>query len=178
MKSATAAGAAAVLTPIVDYIASLCGVSLPAEVLSSIVVLLIGLGHYAGQYVPQAREQAPAAAPAPAAQGGFSSVAMLLVTAGVALALVACGTPTGGQVQQIRMACAADAGLRPSIDVMLAVPNFATPEEMAAIVAARAVIDPICKNPEAPFAGGDPYMAVTQATATVAGIMVQMQARK
>jgi hypothetical protein len=115
-------------------------------------------------------------------QGGFARLWLLTLLAAIAAALcllVGCGTlPTPTQVGQIRIACAADAGLRPSVSILMAIPGLANPEEVLAVNAARGVIDQVCANPEAPFAGGDPYVAVTQATGTLAGVLVQLQTRK
>lgn len=119
---------------------------------------------------------------APDKQAGCARLPLLGLLAAFIVGLcllAACTTPpTPGQQSQIRMACAADAGIRPSVDVMLMIPGLAKPEEVAAVVAARAIIDPICKDPAAPFAGGDPYVAVTQASASVAGVLVQVESRK
>lgn len=51
MKTATAAGAAAVLTPIVAYIASQFGQKLPPDVLSSVVVLIVTGAHWLGDFL-------------------------------------------------------------------------------------------------------------------------------
>jgi hypothetical protein len=114
-------------------------------------------------------------------QAGFVSYPMLWMAAvlSVAVCFAGCAAPpTPGQQTQIRMACAADAGIRPSVDVLRAIPGFATPAEETAILTARSIIDPICANPAGPFTVADPYVAVTQASATVAGVLVQMEARK
>lgn len=134
-----------------------------------------GLGLHA---VATSKADAPAA-PADK-QGGFARLGMLMFLSVffVPLVLWGCATPTPAQVNAVRMACAADAGIRPSVDVMLAIPGLAKPDEVAAVIAARGIIDPICKAPDAPFAGGDPYVAVSQASGTIAGILVQVQRRK
>jgi hypothetical protein len=124
---------------------------------------------------------ATSTAPPTNVQSGHASPALLGIAAFlmVAICLGACTTPpTSTQANQIRMACAADAGIRPSVDILLAIPGLAKPEEVAAVVAARAVIDPICKDPSAPFAGGDPYVAISQASGTLAGVLVQLETRK
>ena len=96
------------------------------------------------------------------------------------LALAACsttGTPEAGQVQQIQTACAVDAGIRPTVTALLAIPGLATVQEVAAVGAARAVIDPICANP----GGSVQANAITilvSANAQLVGIVAQLQARK
>ena len=95
-----------------------------------------------------------------------------------ALALAACATaPDASQVQQIQTACAVDAGLRPTVTAMMAVPGLVQPAEDAAIVAARAVIDPICANPSGtPQANA--ISILVSANAQLVGIVTQIQARK
>lgn len=51
MNTATAAGAAAVLAPVISWLASLAHVSMPPEVLSSIVVLLVAGAHWLGNFL-------------------------------------------------------------------------------------------------------------------------------
>lgn len=180
MNTATAVGAGAVVTPVVAYVASLCHLTLPPDVLAAIVILLVSGAHWIGQVVAA---RSAGKAPAANAQAGFATmrfVALLAVLAcGMLLFLAGCVTPpTPTQAGQIRMACAADAGIRPSVSIALAIPGLAKPEEIAAVAAARAVIDPICADPTKPVLGVDPYVAVTQATAQVAGILVQVESRK
>ena len=96
----------------------------------------------------------------------------------LALGLSACATtPTASQVQQIKAACALDAGIRPVVNVLLAVSNLATPEQSAAILAAMAVIDPICANPE-----GNPsdnaLAAVIGATTQISAIAADLEKKK
>lgn len=93
------------------------------------------------------------------------------------LALAACATaPGAAQVQQIQTSCAVDAGLRPTVDVLLAVPGLATAEEVAAIGAARAVIDPICANP-AGSVQANALAAFSGATVRLVNIAAQLQSR-
>lgn len=66
------------------------------------------------------------------------------------LALTACASVTPAQESQIKAACAADAIIRPSVTALLEAPGLATPEQKAAVLAARAAIDPICANPGVP----------------------------
>lgn len=177
MTTATAAGAAAVVAPIVAYLAALLHLDMPAAVQSSIVVLLVAGAHWLGQLIAA---RTATKAPAPSAQAGFVSYPMLWMAAALSIAVCFAGCttpPTQTQVQQITNACAMDKGLRPSVDVLLAIPGLAKPEEIAAVAAARAIVDPICANPSAPFPA-DPTAQITQATATVAGLVVQIEARK
>ncbi len=94
------------------------------------------------------------------------------------LALAACATaPGAAQVEQIQTACAVDAGLRPTVSVLLAVPNLATAQEETTIIAARAVIDPICANPAGtPQANAIAILA--GASGHLVGIVTQLQARQ
>jgi len=95
-----------------------------------------------------------------------------------AIALCACTTtPTANQVAAITNACAIDAGIRPTITELLAIPGLATPAEITAVATARAVIDPICANPSAtPQANA--LAALTGASAQVIAIVTTLQARK
>lgn len=106
---------------------------------------------------------------------------ILAITIIAILALSGCasmgGTPDANQVQQIQTACAVDAGIRPTVTALLALPGLAKPEEIAAVVAARAVIDPICANPSGSIQA-NAIAAVTSASAQVIGIVAQLQARK
>lgn len=101
----------------------------------------------------------------------------LALAAAGALALTACGTSSPDQppqaADQIRAACAADAVIRPSVSALLAVPGLATHEQVAAVMAARAVIDPICANPAA--AKEAALTGLTNATAQVLGVYVAMK---
>jgi hypothetical protein len=58
MKTATAAGAAAIVTPVVAWVAGLCHVQMPPEVLSSIVVMVVTGAHWLGDYLSQRAAQA------------------------------------------------------------------------------------------------------------------------
>ena len=97
--------------------------------------------------------------------------------AGLAV-LPACTTaPTADQVAQIQTACAVDAGLRPTVTALLAIPGLATTQEVAAVTAARAVIDPICANP-AGTPQANALAALTTASGQVVAIVTTLQARK
>lgn len=102
-----------------------------------------------------------------------------LFAACAALALVACaaGAPEANEVQQIQAACAVDAGLRPTVTALMAVPGLVQPADDAAIVAARAVIDPICANP-AGTPQANAISILVGANAQLVGIVTQIQARK
>ena len=101
----------------------------------------------------------------------FFAAAFVLITA----LLAACATPpTDAQVQRIQLACAVDAGIRPSITALMV---FATPQESAGIVAARAVIDPICANPGGTVQA-NAIAAFTAATTQVVSIYSDMKTRK
>lgn len=69
INTATAVGAGAVVAPVVSYIASAFHVTLPADVQSAIVVLVVAGAHWLSQ-VRSARGAAkqPAASAAPAQQ--------------------------------------------------------------------------------------------------------------
>ena len=96
-----------------------------------------------------------------------------------AIGLAACTTtaPNASQVQQIQTACAIDAGLRPTANALLAIPGLATPQEIAGVVAARAVIDPVCANP-AGSVEANTIAAFTSATAQVVGIVTALKTRQ
>jgi len=100
---------------------------------------------------------------------------------GLVLSVIAACTSTGApdsrQVQAIQNACAVDAGVRPVVTVLLATPGLATPDEVAAVAAARAVIDPVCSNP-AGSVQANAIAAVTGASAQIVGIVTQLQARQ
>ena len=104
---------------------------------------------------------------------------MLLALA--AATLTACvaqpSTPDAKQLAAIQGACAADAALRPTVTLLLAVPGLATPQEAAGVAAARAVIDPICANPSAGLAG-NALAAVSGAAGQVVAFVADMQARR
>lgn len=92
--------------------------------------------------------------------------------------LAACaGSPTATQTQEIQNACAIDAGIRPAVTALLAIPGLAQADEIAAVTAARAVIDPICANPSASFQA-DALTAFSSAAAQVVGIEAALSARK
>jgi len=98
-----------------------------------------------------------------------------LFVAVAVLALSACATaPTDQQVAAIQNACAVDAGLRPVVTILLATPGLAQPEDVAAVVAARAVIDPICANPAGPVQA-NALAALTGATTQLVVIAAKLQ---
>lgn len=106
-----------------------------------------------------------------------------VVTAAIALAaglmMSACATspPSDDQVAKIQTACAIDAGVRPAVTALLAVPDLATPTEAAAVAAARAVIDPVCANPSAPLQTSA-ISAVSSASMQLVTMAAQLQARR
>ncbi len=105
---------------------------------------------------------------------------LFLAAAVLALAFAACtttGAPNATQVQAIQQACAIDAGVRPSVTVLLSIPGLATVQEVAAVAAARAVIDPICANP-AGSVQANSLAVLSSATGQVTSILIQLQARK
>lgn len=121
-----------------------------------------------------------AAAPPAGGQSGFIGLRLLAVIASIALGLAmlaGCAAPNASQVDAIKSACAIDAGIRPTVTILLAVPGLAKPEEIAAVAAARTVIDPVCANP-AGTAQENALAAVSGASATLIGIVTQMQMRK
>lgn len=61
LNTATAVGAGAVVTPVVAYVASLFHVTLPADVLSAVVVLIVSGAHWLSQ-MQTARSAAKTAA--------------------------------------------------------------------------------------------------------------------
>ena len=93
-----------------------------------------------------------------------------------ALCLAACASgPTPQQVQQIQAACAADAVIRPSVNVLI---EFGNPAEQAAIGVARSIIDPICANPATVGVSANAPLQLAAATGTVACVYGQLQAKK
>lgn len=98
--------------------------------------------------------------------------------AAVALALAGCVSTPGqdGQhpdVAGIQAACAADALIRPSVSALLDVPGLATLEQKGAVMAARSIIDPICRDPAAAQQGA--ISGLTNATAQVLAVYVAMR---
>ena len=92
--------------------------------------------------------------------------------------IIGCATPpTAAQVSAIQQACALDALARPTVSALLALPGLATPEEIAAVVAARAVIDPVCANPGAPVAANVEQAAI-QGAGQIQALVVALEARK
>ena len=99
------------------------------------------------------------------------------LTAAVAV-LGACTTvPTADQVDQIQLACSADATARPIIDALVAVPGLATAAESEGIAAAHLAIDQICSNPaSAPATNG--LAILTAASGKITALIVTLQVRK
>ena len=95
--------------------------------------------------------------------------------------LVACSVatiaPDAPVVAAIKSACAADALLRPSASILIAIPGLATPGEAAAVLAARAVVDPICANPDGSI-GSNAAAAVEGATGQILAVVAQIGARR
>lgn len=98
----------------------------------------------------------------------------LAVAAAIACAACTALAPDAGGVVAIQNACAVDAGLRPTVTVLLA---FATPQEQATVAGARAVIDPVCANPGGAYQANT-IAAVTGASAQIVGLVAELQARK
>ena len=95
----------------------------------------------------------------------------------VALSLAACaGSPQQPDVDKIRAACAADALIRPSVTALLDVPGLATLEQKRAVMAARSIIDPICRDPAAAQQGA--LAGLSNATAQVLAVYVAMRQAK
>lgn len=95
----------------------------------------------------------------------------------VALVLAACSTqpgqPAQDPVEVIKQACADDAALRPAVSQLLAVPGLASTQAVAAVTAARVVIDGVCAAPTA-----SDRARLIQATASVVAVYAQLQAAK
>ena len=101
---------------------------------------------------------------------------LLIVGAAVAVALSLAGCATQDQqpdAAKIAAACAADALIRPSVSALLDAPGVATLEQRAAVMAARAVIDPICLNPAAAQQGA--IVGLTNASAQLVAVYVAMR---
>jgi hypothetical protein len=60
LNTATAVGAGAVVAPVVQYIATTLHVSLPVDVQSAIVVLLVAGAHWLSQRLPTKQSATPA----------------------------------------------------------------------------------------------------------------------
>jgi len=60
-NTAIAAGAGAVVAPVVAYVASAMHVALPADVQGAIVVLIVAGAHWLSQRFPAAKPATPAA---------------------------------------------------------------------------------------------------------------------
>lgn len=86
-------------------------------------------------------------------------------------------TPDAQQLSAIQTACAADAALRPTVTVLLAIPGLATPEQVVGIAAARAVIDPVCAHP-ADGVAGNALAAVSGAAGQIVAYVADLQARR
>jgi hypothetical protein len=108
----------------------------------------------------------------------FRSILSAALAAIACSALCACAaltaTPSQAQVTAIQSACIGDAVIRP---IVTDLEVLATPAEVAAITAARAVIDPVCANPSAPLAA-DAATTFSESTAQIATIVASLQARK
>ena len=99
---------------------------------------------------------------------------LAIVALGV-LALSACTSPpTQNEVNAITNICLVDAGVRP---LVTALEVLATPEEVAGITTARAVIDPICANPAGSVAS-NAVAVLSNNVANIQAILVKLQARK
>ena len=109
------------------------------------------------------------------------SILILAISTLAISTLTACvspqAAPNANQVAAIQNACAVDAGLRPTITVLLAVPGLAKVEEVEAVTAARAIIDPVCANPSGTVQA-NAIAAVTGASAQIIGIVTQLQLRQ
>jgi len=102
----------------------------------------------------------------------------ILLIAAAALALTGCVSTPGQDSQrpdvaQIQAACAADALIRPSVSALLDVPALATLEQKGAVMAARSIIDPICRDPASARQGA--IAGLSSATAQVVAIYVAMR---
>lgn len=107
----------------------------------------------------------------------FAIVALSLISACLMMGGCATGAPDAAQVQQIQLACGVDAGLRPTVTALMVIPGLVQPADNVAILAARAVIDPICANP-AGNVQSNAVAALASANAQLLGIVAQIQARK
>jgi hypothetical protein len=108
MNTATAAGAAAVVAPIVAWIATLFHQTLPADVLSAIVVLLVAGAHWVGNVIAERTASKPAAG-----QGGFASPRLLVAIAAIAIGAAVLGGCTTTTASTYRgFAAQAEAGVK------------------------------------------------------------------
>ncbi|HEX7906886.1 MAG TPA: hypothetical protein VF534_02170 [Paraburkholderia sp.] len=64
LNTATAAGAAAVVAPVVSYVAGALHLSMPADVQSAIVVAIVAVSHWIGQAAAARFAAKQSAAPA------------------------------------------------------------------------------------------------------------------
>jgi hypothetical protein len=100
---------------------------------------------------------------------------VLLALTASTLALMACTTPpTQNEVNAITNICLVDSGIRP---LVTALEVLATPEEVAGLTTARAVIDPICANPAGSVAS-NAVAVLTNNVANIQAILIKLQARK
>lgn len=91
--------------------------------------------------------------------------------------LTACASaPQPADVQRIQAACAADALIRPTVSALLDVPGLASLEQRGAVMAARAVIDPICRDPAA--AQQNAIAGLTAATGQVLAVYTAIRQAK
>jgi len=95
------------------------------------------------------------------------------IAAVVVLALSACATVPNA-APSIQNACAVDTGLRPVVSALLATPGVAQPEDVAIVAAVRAIIDPICANPDG-MAQSDAIAAVTNTTFQIIAVSAKLQ---
>ena len=100
---------------------------------------------------------------------------LLILLAGIAICLGACTTPPPSDiVAGIQNACFIDASIRPSVN---ALEPLATIQEVQAISAARAVIDPICANPSGSVQANTLTILATN-IGNIQGILISLQTRK
>jgi hypothetical protein len=101
----------------------------------------------------------------------------LIVLASLALAACAASPGQSPEVAKIQAACNADAVIRPSVSALLDVPGLATLEQKGAVMAARAVIDPICRDPSAPLQA-TAAQSLAAATAQVLAVYMELRTRR
>ncbi|APB98499.1 hypothetical protein A4F89_03630 [Polynucleobacter asymbioticus] len=100
---------------------------------------------------------------------------LLTLLALAAVGLSACmTTPPADIVVAIQNSCVIDAGIRPTVT---ALEVLATPMEVQAINAARAIIDPICANPSASVQANTLTILATN-VGNIQGILVALQIKK
>lgn len=104
----------------------------------------------------------------------FAAAAALLACVAITACAAFTGAPGAAQVAAVQSACMLDGAVRPTVTLLEV---LATPDEVTAIAAARAIIDPVCANPSAPLAA-DAASTFAESTAQIANILVQLQVRK